>query len=127
MLVALVRLIFILIATFFLHSCFASPAYWNVSKSQRIDILDPDNPEAAKRGWEDGCRAGAIHAGLPTQINTLNEFNIDPYYASDPIYRDAWTYATYHCMAKIKYGTSKKFLESYNYLDQRGDSIAFKK
>jgi hypothetical protein len=30
-------------------------------------------------------------------------------------------------MAKIKYGTSKKFLESYNYLDQRGDSIAFKK
>ena len=103
-----------------------SPAYWYYNKIEKIDYY-PDNPESAKKGWADGCRSATIHWGLPGQLRVNSEFNLDPYYVNDPIYRDAWNTATYFCMAKIKNGAGVKFWESYNYLDQRGDSIAYKR
>ena len=107
--------------------CFASPTYWAMSKAKRIDILDEDNPEAAKRGWQDGCKAALSMSMLPSMIRGFNEFNIDPYYVNDPLNKDAWGNASSFCQAKVRVAVSKKFLEVYNYMDPRGDSIIYKR
>jgi len=109
-----------------LVGCMFSPAYWATNKALNISYYDKDNPIAAQKGWEDGCKGAMIHWKLPGQIRAFNEFNIDPYYASDPLYRDAWTYATYYCMANLNSATGA-FLEPVKYLDATGDSIVMSK
>jgi hypothetical protein len=109
-----------------LSSCFMSPMY-QMQSSRRIDFYDPDMPEAAKRGWSDGCKSGLIHDANPSSIKYMNNYYMDPYYMNDPVYRDAWSATSHLCALKYGYLRNKSYLGVYNYLAPRGDSVQFKK